>query len=477
MAKGIITDYRAALGAVGLVIYGVVRVAHDSFYAQFGLTPESVGLSQLVILGRAALYTALFVFIVVGLAGLWSLLWSLVFASWRLAHRTVTRFRRFVARKIRRGQSQDSVQPASADKYASYAMLRVFFFLALAIPLLFDRIAPYFLRFILETGTVLFSVVVVWMLLLGLVLFRAQRLAGFDHRAWRTRLLLLACCLALTVPPIVSLLAFTPRGIPHSPCTTHRPYENLLGPIGRLRVPAGPVEQITIRAIGPVGPMRVPIPDPVSRIRVPSPDRVYQELIVCGSTDTPLRRPARWTMERALLTWVAVLAVLVYVTWHRPRDRAADAGLDVGRGLTRTEVMGMLVILAVAGGVAFFVAYYDGLGYANDLQRGDSLRQTRFGSFSIQAIPVCIASQDGKVELGEPVMLLGETGTRVIVYQYGNPSRSAGVMRLPASGLLLHHLRGGLSPERRATAQAECRHFVSELLPSEDDKAPAPAPG
>jgi hypothetical protein len=477
MAKGIITDYRAALGAVGLVIYGVVRVAHDSFYARFDLTPESVGLSQLVILGRAALYMALFVFVVVGLAGLWSLLWSLMFASWRLAHRAVTRFRRFVAWKFRRGHPQRPVRPASEGKHASYAVLRAFFFLALAVPLLVDRIAPYFMRFLLEIGTVFFSVVVVWILLLGLVLFRAQRLAGFDHRAWSTRICLFACCLALTVPPIVSLLAFSPRGIDHSSCTTHRPYENLLGPMGRFRVPTGPVEQISIRAIGPLGPIRVTVPDPVSRIRVPSPERVYQDLIDCSATDAPLRRPARWTMERALLAWVAILAVLVYITWHRPRDRAADARSAIGSGLTRTEGMGMLVVLAVAGGVAFFVAYHDGLGYANELQQGGSLRQSRFGSFSIQANPVCIASQDGKVQLDEPVMLLGETSTRVIVSQYGSPNRPAGVMKLPASGLLLHYLPGGLGPERRATAQAECRQFISELLPSGDAKAPAPAPG
>jgi hypothetical protein len=102
---------------------------------------------------------------------------------------------------------------------------------------------------------------------------------------------------------------------------------------------------------------------------------------------------------------------------------AAAPGASSGWGATMTDGSGRS-----SGGVAFFVAYYDGLGYANELQRGVSLRQTRFGSFSIQANPVCIASQDGKIQLDEPVMLLGETGTRVVVYQYGNPNRSAGVV-------------------------------------------------
>jgi hypothetical protein len=63
-----VTDHGlAALGLIGLVIYGIVRAGHEQFYGQVGLTPEEVGLDQAEILGRAAL--GLFFFFAVGMLG------------------------------------------------------------------------------------------------------------------------------------------------------------------------------------------------------------------------------------------------------------------------------------------------------------------------------------------------------------------------------------------------------------------------
>jgi hypothetical protein len=147
VVKEIVTNYRAALGVIGLLLYGMVRVAHDSFYARFGLTPEDVGLTELVILGRAALYTALILFVVIGLAGLWFSSWSLLLAAWRMGHRTLLRLRRTVRGQRTTGHepidrrwrfNPASVLPQATlrRRYASHGLLSVFFFLALPIPLM-----------------------------------------------------------------------------------------------------------------------------------------------------------------------------------------------------------------------------------------------------------------------------------------------------------------------------------------------------
>jgi hypothetical protein len=59
----------AVLGFLGLIVYAVVRVGHDAFYARFGVTAEEVGLSQTTILGRAALYFVFFLTAAIALLG------------------------------------------------------------------------------------------------------------------------------------------------------------------------------------------------------------------------------------------------------------------------------------------------------------------------------------------------------------------------------------------------------------------------
>ena len=59
----------AVLGFLGLIVYAVVRVGHDAFYARFGVTAEEVGLSQATILGRAALYFVFFLTAAIALLG------------------------------------------------------------------------------------------------------------------------------------------------------------------------------------------------------------------------------------------------------------------------------------------------------------------------------------------------------------------------------------------------------------------------
>jgi hypothetical protein len=71
LVKTVLEHATAALGLIGLLVYGVVRVAHDSFYGHFGVAPEDVGLTQATILGRAALYLTFFLAVSGAIAGVW----------------------------------------------------------------------------------------------------------------------------------------------------------------------------------------------------------------------------------------------------------------------------------------------------------------------------------------------------------------------------------------------------------------------
>jgi hypothetical protein len=69
-----LSHWTTLLTGAGLLVYAVVRVAHDEFYSQMAVTAEEVGLDQTLILGRAALYVFLYAIgfaILVALAPLW----------------------------------------------------------------------------------------------------------------------------------------------------------------------------------------------------------------------------------------------------------------------------------------------------------------------------------------------------------------------------------------------------------------------
>lgn len=71
LVKTLLEHGTAVLGLLGLLVYAVVRVAHDSFYGHFGVAPEDVALTQATILGRAALYLTFFLAVSGAIAGVW----------------------------------------------------------------------------------------------------------------------------------------------------------------------------------------------------------------------------------------------------------------------------------------------------------------------------------------------------------------------------------------------------------------------
>jgi hypothetical protein len=72
-------NYTVIVSLVGVVVYGVVRVSHDAFYARLGVSPEAVGITEATILGRAALYLVLALSAAAAFAGAW-----VAFMRWQL---------------------------------------------------------------------------------------------------------------------------------------------------------------------------------------------------------------------------------------------------------------------------------------------------------------------------------------------------------------------------------------------------------
>jgi hypothetical protein len=63
-----VLDHQTALLALlGLLIYGIVREAHDAFYSRLGVVAEDVGLTQVLLVARAALGLAVYLAILAAL--------------------------------------------------------------------------------------------------------------------------------------------------------------------------------------------------------------------------------------------------------------------------------------------------------------------------------------------------------------------------------------------------------------------------
>jgi hypothetical protein len=69
-------NFTGLASIAGLIVYAIVRVAYDAFYSRLGISPETVGLTETMILGRAALYLFLFFATTAAFGGAWVLLTS-----------------------------------------------------------------------------------------------------------------------------------------------------------------------------------------------------------------------------------------------------------------------------------------------------------------------------------------------------------------------------------------------------------------
>jgi hypothetical protein len=203
VVKDILSNYKAALGLVGLAVYAIVRVAHDSFYSEFQLTPESVGLSQVIILSRAALYFGLLLSIILAVAGGWALFWYLIRQIWRAAHV-------YIVLPIQRWASNSTSEVSPRPRYHSHQPLMILFLLAAPLPLLVIYTAPYFVRFLFY-GNRLPAFTLGWILLLCLALYWALRLGRFDRSDILVNVARILLIIVILAPLALSVLVFEPE--------------------------------------------------------------------------------------------------------------------------------------------------------------------------------------------------------------------------------------------------------------------------
>jgi len=64
------SDGKLLVGLIGAVLYGIIRVGSESFYGNFQLSSNDVGISQATTLGRAALYLVIFLLAIAAIVGL-----------------------------------------------------------------------------------------------------------------------------------------------------------------------------------------------------------------------------------------------------------------------------------------------------------------------------------------------------------------------------------------------------------------------
>ena len=125
------------------------------------------------------------------------------------------------------------------------------------------------------------------------------------------------------------------------------------------------------------------------------------------------------------------------------------------------------MVFAAIVAIAFWLAYVDGRAYADDLKQGYAFSPWRFGSFSLQYAPVCIASIEDKQLPHSPLMLLGESQDRLILFEFGEQNRSEGrIVRFPKETVAIYGLKDDLvTNEQFQAGVKECSKFTKRLQP------------
>jgi hypothetical protein len=380
----------AVLGFLGLIVYAVVRVGHDAFYARFGVTAEEVGLSQATILGRAALYFVFFLTAAIALLGV-----AAVIARPTAAMGAVRR------KKNEEGGSE----PESGAFWARVGVG----FLVLVAGLAGVIVAG------LESSWPL-ALAISLVIPLALVASRAGRLSK-GHRA---AVGLLFGLLAAWSAAVAFLVAN--RGPESSPGagSFSAPSRWLLFAFCALAVALASVSllrQFETNSTGAEG----------------------------GRTEGDGTESERQQIYRTMLSLLALLPLALaffapgvarFVTDASDRTAAAVAMWAVLFGFVilgfqalpgskpdeRASVVDILLIVSLASvfaGTALYLASLRGLDLANQVLAGNRLTQSGFGMFSVRADIVCLESLNGsnaaKGLPEAPVIYLGQSANNELV--------------------------------------------------------------
>ncbi len=409
-------NYTVIIGLAGLSVYAIIRVAHDAFYSAFQLTPEAVGLSEVMILSRAALYCAVFFSALATIVACWTFL----FAS------AVGTARRVAFWKASRSASPE--QRLEDRVFRSHEALAALLLIGFVLPIAVDGLAPYFLSFFLFGGRRVFPPVLAWQLALFCCFFWAQTLAFFEP-ARRTRLKLTTCWIVISLPLIAAIFMLPPQ--------TRHPFPEL------------------------------------SHLRIHFLESFHNRFVHAFLSN---RAGLSLPLATALGLWACILCVVLRWTWKSPRNTIRDASTTSKADphlLRRTLTIAVVLSTFAA---AFIMAGTAGQSYVGSVVDGSGYSPRHFGFLSIQAVPVCLSSSTPGVS--GPYMFMGDLQGWMVLYQLepsGNDEKTEfdrnRIIRIPSSAIAVEYLRTWKKgPDRPdtvnfAASRDACRAFQAQIKP------------
>jgi hypothetical protein len=442
--RRLLSDYRAFASLVGLLVYGVVRVAYDAYYTRLGVFPEAVGLSETTILGRAALYLALTVSIAAIFGGLWLLAvgWSLERS--RAPRRRVgvtTAPRLFGAAAVLCVLAAGLVSLGGSLRallgsyhLAYYCVLRCKF--AVLTPTSFDQVRDVVragegdhpgYRFVDYGPAWLVAVPLMLVVLaaaLGLLFHRRGRWSRSPIRPVAVFVVLAAASLlgGLLAPHLIAVSENAPRG-GSGLVDAHPEFVKwAVFALFFVAVAAGLLATLGLLA-GPL-PRRSPW-------LIASFVAVLPLLLGFFEPTVPLflEDEGGEAVAAAVILWAALLAVSFWL-WPHLRD-----------GTVRTTA-GLGFVVAVIVTLTLFLAWERGMNLAKQAAMGDQIFAKRFSLLSVRASVVCLDPTDRGTTLElprRPYVYLGETGGTLVLYDYvadrANEIPTSFPLRMPSSGI------------------------------------------
>jgi hypothetical protein len=446
----LVTDYRALASLVGLLVYGVVRVAYDAYYTRLGVFPEAVGLSETTILGRAVLYLGLTVSVAAIFGGIW-----LIAVAWFLKRSRAHRLPDATLRTIFLGASVVLALGAAglvaggdtlrsllgSNRFTYYCFERCKFSLLRPDQLTVFRAAerqfsvrhpadqvhdlgPAWLIAI-PLGLVLLAALV------GLVLLRSDGRGQAGARVVFGLFAAAAVAAGLLAPHLIAAgeeVSGHDRSAAYHATSFVDAHPSFLrwGVLVLVLFAVGLGLLAVLDLLIDGEPMRSPW-------LIASFVAVVPVLLGFLESVVPLfvEEEGVWNVVAAVALWVALMAVGF---WLRPVARE-----DVER--TR-PILGFL--LAVIVTLTLLLAWERGLNLAKQAAMGDQILAKRFSLLSVRANAVCLEPKTMDAKLGlpaRPYMYLGETGGTLVLYDYvrdlANDVPTSFPLRVPSSDVVV----------------------------------------
>jgi hypothetical protein len=462
--RGLLSDYKAFAGLVGLLIYGVVRVAYDSYYTRLGVFPEAVGLSEATILGRAALYLAMTVSIAAIFGGAWLMA---VGFSIRLTRRDWVTPPRLFAASAFLAMLSAGLLTLGGNVRSLLGSYHVAYFCVLRCkstvltPISFQQVKD-----IVDAGKAehpgyrFLDIGQAWLVAVPLSLIVAAAVAGWVFARsgrWsggpvRPAAIFVALAAAsvtggFAAPHLIAVLENAPDGgsglVDSNPTLVKWVVFALaLGAVG-----TGLLAALELLA-GPA-PARSPWLVASFVAVVPLLLGFFEPTVTLFIEDQ-----GGASVAAAVILWAALLVVCFWL-WPHLRDR------------TVRTTPGLGVVVAVIVTLTLFLAWERGLGLAEQAAMGDQIFAKRFSLLSVRASVVCLDPTDTGTKLAlprRPYVYLGETGGTLVLYDYvadrANDKPTAFPLRMPASTVVRLARYNPTGPNRIRWVNWDCAENV-----------------